>query len=97
MSWAVDVRIVTSLGLVLKMRSGDRDPTLALLRRFIDLIISHDLCSALLGEYFGDGGGERRFAMVNVANRSHIHVRLRALKLFLRHDATPAMPTYGRK
>jgi hypothetical protein len=37
----------------------------------------------------GDGRGQGRFAMIDMTNRSHIHVRLLTLKLLLGHLNSP--------
>jgi hypothetical protein len=37
-TWAVDVRVVPGLGLVLDVRDRDRDAALPLLRRLVDLV-----------------------------------------------------------
>ena len=84
---AVDVGVVALLGLVLDVRDGDGDAALALFGRFVNLV-KGDVPSVGLGQHFGDGGRQRRFAVVNVSNRAHVHVGLRSLKFLLRHRAS---------
>jgi len=67
---------------------GDRDgdAALALLGGFVDLVESGVLVGrGEGGQHFGDGRRQGGFAMVDVANRAHIHMRFRSLKFLLRH------------
>ena len=41
--------------------------------------------AARLREHLGDGRGQRRLAVVDVADGAHVHVRLRPLELCLGH------------
>src|SRR5260370_401258 len=82
---AIDVRVVPILRRVLHVRGGDGDSSLPLFRRLVYLIIRHELRHPLLRQYLGNRRGQRRLSMVHVPNRSHVHVRLRPLELFLAH------------
>ncbi|VVT18912.1 transposase [Roseovarius sp. EC-SD190] len=77
---AVDMRIVTRLGLIFHMRGRDRDPARLLFRRPVNLVIGPELA-----EILGDRRRQRRLAMVNVTNRADVHMRLVTCKLFLCH------------
>src|SRR5207342_792892 len=81
----VDVRVVPRVGLVLHVRDRDRDAALALLRSLVDLVERRELGEALLGLALGDRRGQGRLAVVDVAHRPDVHVRLRALELLLPH------------
>src|SRR3954467_5829837 len=84
---AVDVRVVTRLRLVLDVRDRDRDATLALLRRLVDLVERREGVEVrvLVVQDLGDGSGQRRLAMVDVTDGADVDVRLGPLELGLRH------------
>ena len=69
------------------MRRGNRDAARLFFRSVIDRIErpEHDLRVVLLQD-LGDRRRQRRLAMVNVPNRSHIAVRLRPFKFYFRHN-----------
>src|SRR5215210_6215140 len=86
-SGAVDVRVVTVLRLVLDVRRVDRDPARLLLRRVVDLLERpHRRVAALLREHLRDRGGERRLAVVDVADRADVEMWFRPLELLLSHS-----------
>ena len=86
---AVDVRVVARVRLVLDVRRVDRDPALALLGSVVDRReVAHCRVRSLLGEHLRDRGGERRLAVVDVADRAHVDVRLRPLELLLCHSSS---------
>jgi hypothetical protein len=68
---AVDVGVVTVLRLVLDVRRRDRDAARLLFRRAVDLVIGLEVA-----EILRDRSRQRRLAVVNVANRADVHVRL---------------------
>ncbi|EAQ26162.1 ISxac3 transposase [Roseovarius sp. 217] len=78
---AVDMGVVTRLGLVFHMRGRDRDPARLFFRRTVDLVIGPEFAKIL-----GDRRSQRRLAVVNVTNRADVHMRLVTCKLFLCHD-----------
>ncbi len=82
---AVDVGVVAGVGLVLDVGDRDGDPALALFGRVVDRIEGAVLGRALEGEVLGDGRGQARLAMVDVADRADVDVRLVALELLLGH------------
>ena len=86
---AVNVSIVTLLGLILDVRGVDRDAARLLFRRLVDLVVTHGLRLAEGGQHHRDGSGQGRFAVVNVADGANVNVRLRALKLLLSHFLFP--------
>jgi hypothetical protein len=67
------------------MRRSDRDPTLFLLGRLVDLIEGNKIRHPLQTAQLRDRGRQGRLAMVNVTDRPYVYVRLRPLKFFLRH------------
>src|SRR5690606_28851685 len=85
----VHVSIVASIRLVLHVRRRNRDPTLTLLRRLVDVVVRNVLRKTLRSLNRSDRSRQRRLAVVHVTNRAHVHVRLRTLKLRLRHDSLP--------
>src|SRR5580704_1818728 len=88
MTRAVDMRIVALVRLVLDMRRRDRDAARAFFGRLVDLVERHERRPALLRQHLGDRRRQRRLAVVDVADRPDIAVRLRPLKLRLRHCLT---------
>src|SRR5699024_6859273 len=85
---AVDVCVVTSFRLILNVRRRNRDTTLALFWCVVDLVVRADRTAGLLTKNLGDRSCQRGFTMVNVTDRSDVHVRLVPRKLLLRHLAT---------
>ena len=83
---AVDVGVVAGVGLVLDVGDGDGDAALALLGRVVDRIEGAVLGVALQGEVLGDRRGQARLAVVDVADRADVDVRLGALELLLGHE-----------
>ena len=83
---AVDVRVVAVLGLVLDVRRRDRDAARLLFRRLVDLVVGREGRAAGLGQNLGDRGRQRRLAMIDVADRADVAMRLVAIEFFLAHD-----------
>ncbi|SLN77657.1 hypothetical protein ROG8370_03975 [Roseovarius gaetbuli] len=67
---AVDVRIVTALGLIFNVGGRNRDPACLFFRRAVDLIIGFEIA-----EVFRDRSRQRRLAVVNVTNGADVYVR----------------------
>ena len=84
---AVNVRVVALPGLILDMSDGNRNAALALFGGLVDVLECGEvgLAALGLGQNLGDGCGERRLAVVNVADGADVHVRLGALELCLSH------------
>ena len=87
---AVDVRVVPVRRAVLDVARRDGQnlglvaPALRL-GRFGDFVVRNELGPALVGGHLGERRGQRRLAMVDVADRAHVHVRLGTIELLLRH------------
>ena len=79
------MRIVPIGRRVLHMRDRDRNPSLLLLRSFVDLIVRQILRQLLLRQHLRDRGGQRRLPVIHMPDRSDVYVRLRPLKFALRH------------
>ena len=85
-SGAVDVGVVARAGLVLDVGGVDGDAALALLGGGVDGGVGAGLCAAALGQHAGDGRRQAGLAVVHVADRADVDVRLRAVKLRFSHD-----------
>ena len=85
MAGAVHVRVVTLFGLILHVRGVDRDSARLLFRRLVDLVVAHRFRAAHLRQRHRDRCGQRGLAVVDVADRSDVYMRLIALKLCLCH------------
>jgi hypothetical protein len=93
---AVDVRVVPVRRLVLDVRRVDRDAALALLGGRVDRgEVARSGARARLGQDLGDRRRERRLAVIDVADRADVDVRLRPLELLLCHwvPPTPSVPS----
>ena len=66
MTWAVNVTIVALLSLVLDGRRVDRDSTGLLFGRLVDIVVVFEGRGVLLRKILGDGGSQRRLAVINV-------------------------------
>ena len=82
----VDVRVVPRRGLVFNVRDVDGDPARSLLGRAVDLPERHVPAHPPVGQDLGDGGGESRLPVVDVAHRADVEVRLVADIGLLGHD-----------
>src|SRR5215469_6642523 len=94
---AIDMRIVPLVGLVLDMCRRDRDAPRPLLRRLVALVKRHKRRPALLRQNLGDRRRQRRLAMIDVTDRPNIAVRLRPLKLRLRHSLRLSVRVRGAR
>ena len=93
---AVHVGVVALGRLVLHVGDGDGDAPLLLLGGVVDgLERAHLDVLALLVEHLGDGGGQHRLAVVYVADRADVHVRLGPLELLLGHG--PSLMSLGSR
>ena len=90
-AWAVDVRVVTVLRLVFHVRRRDRQnlrrvATALRFRRLRDFVVGDVLRAvALVGRHLGQRRREGRLAVVDVADRADVHMRLGPLELCLCH------------
>ena len=85
MTRAVNVSVVTLLGLILDMGGIDRDAALFFFRSVVDLVIFTDFTAELLVQHHGDRGGQSGLAVVDVADRADVDVRLGSFEFFLSH------------
>ena len=83
MARAVNVSVVTLLGLILNVSGVDRNTTSALLGSLIDVGIVHEVCVALQCQILGDSGGQSGLAVVNVTDGADVNMRLRTVELCL--------------
>ena len=89
MARAVDVSVVTLVGLVLDVGDGNRDAALALFRSLVDILECGEvggggaMRTVIVGKRLGDSRGKRGLAMVDVTNGADVYMRLGAVKLFL--------------
>jgi hypothetical protein len=79
------MRVVTALRLILNMRRVDRNAALTLLRRLVDRSVVRKRRTARKSKNLRDRSRQRRLAVVNMANRANVRMRLGTLKFFLRH------------
>ena len=86
---AVNVRIVTLRRLILYVRRVDRDSARFLFRRLVDLVVTHCDCFALLCQRHRDRRGKRRLAVVDVADRADVYMRLRTFEFCFCHCSSP--------
>ncbi len=85
MTRAVNVSIVTLVGLVLNVSGVDRDTTRLLFGSLIDGSVVLELSLTLQSQVLGDSGGQSGLAVVNVADGANVNVGLISLKLLLCH------------
>src|ERR1044072_7645598 len=88
---AVDVGVVTRLGLVLDVRDGDGDTALALLGSLVDLVEGRSLVQVRVRvvQHLRDRRGKRGLTVVDVTDGADVDVRLSPLELRLRHWGPP--------
>jgi hypothetical protein len=82
---AVDVRIVTLVGLILKVPRADGDTARLLFRRIVDVFVLEHLVAELAPAVHGDGRTQRRLAMVDVSDGTNVHMRFGTLEFFFGH------------
>ena len=86
---AVNVCIVTALGLVLNVSGVDGNTTLFLFRSVVDLVEGLYFAFVTLHagcEHLGDGSGEGGLAVVNVADSTDVDVRFGSYECFFCHN-----------
>ena len=90
MARAIDVGVMTRLGLVLNVRGVDRNTALALFGSVVDRCKVTDGAGAIaLGKDLRDCSGQRRLAMVDVTDGADIEMGLVSLELLLGHYLLP--------
>ena len=86
MSGAVNVRVMSLLGLVLYVSGRDRDSTLSLFGSFINVLECNFLAQAQsCMQGLGDCCGQSGFAMVYVTDGTNVTMRFCSLKLSFCH------------
>jgi len=95
---AVDVRVVTLLGLVFDVRDRDGDAALTLLGGLVDAVERGQFVQVrvLVVEHLGDRRGQSGLAVVDVSDGADVAVRLGPLKLGLCHVGLLLGPTTHR-
>ena len=83
MARAVNVSIVTSVGLILNVSGVDRDTTSTLFGSLIDVGIVHEVCVTLQCQVLGDRSGQSGLAVVNVTDGADVNMRLGTVKFCL--------------
>ncbi len=83
--WAVNVRVVTSRGVILNVRGVDGDTTSFFFWRVIDLVESTCRTAVGFSQYGSDRCSQGSFTVVNVADSTDVNVRFCTFKLFFRH------------
>jgi hypothetical protein len=85
---AIDVRVVTLVTLVLHVRHRDRHRLGLVSDRpaLRDVLVADHLRQTLFRLDLHDRRRQRRLAVIDVSDRSHVHVRLGALEFLFRHD-----------
>src|SRR6202044_2981443 len=82
----IHVRVMPVGRLVLHVRHRDRDSARFFFRRVVDRIERAELVLRIvLGQYLGDRRRQRGLAVIDVPDRPDVHMRLAAVKFFLRH------------
>src|SRR5438552_3383436 len=77
---------MTRSRLVLDVRGGDGDAALALFGRVVDrAVVAHGDLRIVLRQHHGDRRRQGRLAVIDVADRPHVHVRLVSLEFRLGH------------
>jgi hypothetical protein len=86
---AIDMGIVTVRRLIFDMRRRNRDAARLFFRSLVDLIIGQERRAARFSKHLRDRRRQRRLAMIDVADRSDIAMRLGTFELFLGHRRKP--------
>ncbi len=84
-SGAVNVRIVSLVGLILNVRGVDCDTTCLLFGSLVDLVILHRRRFTLVSTVHRDSCCQGRLAVVNVTNGTDVNVHFAFVKFFLCH------------
>ena len=90
----VDVGVVPLFGLVLDVCRVDGDAAGLFFRRGVDLVIGGELRLAGFRQHLGDRRRQRRLAMVDMADRADIAVRLVPLELLFGHRGSPSFSSF---
>src|SRR3569833_2239976 len=85
MTRAVDVGVVAVGRFVFDVRGRDSDAARTFFRRRVDLVVGLEFTTKLFRQHFGQRRRQGGLAMVDVTDRSHVHVRLLTLEFSLGH------------
>ena len=85
MAWAVYVGVVAIGRLVLDVGGVDRDASGFFFRGRVNLVVAFGFAAKLRCEHGRDRCRQRGLAVVDVANRANVDVRLGPLKFFFSH------------
>src|SRR3569623_328259 len=96
MTRAVDVGVVAVGRFVFDVRGGDGDAARAFFRRRVDLVVGLEFTTKLFRQHFGQRRRQGGLAMVDVTDRSHVHVRLLTLEFSLGHRTISSKQTDDR-
>ena len=90
MARAVNVCIVSLLGLILNVCGGNGNTTLSLFGSLVDVLEIYLLIAGYsLGQNLGDGSGQSGLAMVNVTNGTNVTMGLVSFKFSFSHYCSP--------
>ena len=91
MAGAVNVSIVTFVGLILNVSGVDGDAAFSLFGSLIDHVICFEFGIALHSERLGDSRSKRGFTVVNVTNGTNVYVGFGSFEFFLCHWIVPPL------
>ncbi|CAB4918013.1 unannotated protein [freshwater metagenome] len=88
MAWHINMRVMTIRSLILNMRNVDRDTTLTLFRRLINIreLSKRVVRRISIRQHLRNRRGQRGLTMIDMTHRAHIRVGLGPLELLACHD-----------
>ena len=90
-SRAIHVRVVPVRAFVFHVRRRDRDPARLFFRRRVDLVVRLELAAKPLRANLRQRRRQRRLAVIHVADRAHVHMRLGAFEFTLGHGLSTCL------
>ena len=81
----VNVRIVAFFGLVLNVRSVNRNAAFAFFRSLINVLVGFVFCEAFFRKDFGNSSSQSGFAVIDVTDCTNINVGFTAVKFLFCH------------
>jgi len=85
-TWAVNVRVVTNVRVVLYVRSVDGDTTSFFFWGAVDLVEVNTSRTENFGANASQSSGQSGFTVVNVTDSANVDVRFVTFKFFFSHD-----------
>ena len=82
---AIDVGVMPLVGLIFDVRCRNGNSARLLFRRLVDLVVGGEFRLARFRQHLGDGRRQRRLAMVHMADRADVAMRLCPLELCFCH------------